>query len=236
VVSKQIAAVLTIIGGVMYLLGGLFETIIYAAESEGPLAFVSTPGVSIFGSFQASEAAPASNGLNSTAVVILLLGLVTGICIIVGGALINSESGRRRKVGGILAIVMMGVGAITTLGGFVIGFIFVLTGSVLGLTYKPNSPDIVIGVPGLGSVSTTQGYEAREVGGRVQSPSALEQEILRQLPQGKSVDEVSRSTGVPANVISEKFGKLQAEGLMTADHMLTERGYNVLKAAEKNSE
>ena len=72
------------------------------------------------------------------------LGVVSGGLIIVGGALLNSDSPDRRKSGGILAIVMMIVGAIPTLGGAVIGFFFTLLGGVIGLTYK-GEPDIIIG-------------------------------------------------------------------------------------------
>src|SRR5208282_2627956 len=65
--------------------------------------------------------------------------------IIAGGVMLNSDNSGTRKAGGIVALVMMLIGAIPTLGGLVIGFILVLIGGILGLTYKPTMPDFVIG-------------------------------------------------------------------------------------------
>ncbi|MGD0396931.1 MAG: zinc ribbon domain-containing protein [Nitrososphaerales archaeon] len=80
---------------------------------------------------------------------LLILGIFTGALIITGGALLNSDSPGRRKSGGILSIAMMVIGAVFTLGGLLIGFILVLIGSVIGLTYK-GEPDVVVGVTPMG--------------------------------------------------------------------------------------
>lgn len=122
--SKQIGAILTILGGVFYIFGSFIG---------GALLFG-------FGSgYMPSSAAEEAGAA------VAVFGVFTGVLIIVGGALLNSDSSGRRKAGGILAVVMMVLGAIPTLGGLGIGFFFTLIGSVFGLTYK-GQPDIVIGM------------------------------------------------------------------------------------------
>jgi hypothetical protein len=81
---------------------------------------------------------------------LLALGLITGALIVFGGILINSEIPGRRKAGGILVVVMIIVGGLTTLGGLVIGFILAAIGAYLGLTYRSNSRMVI----GLGPVGT----------------------------------------------------------------------------------
>jgi hypothetical protein len=98
----------------------------------------------------------ASLGLGSGSVdaitdVLLVIGVVTGLLIIFGGVLINSDIPGRRKAGGILVIVMILVGGLTTLGGLLIGFILAAIGAYLGLTYKSNARGMVIGLGPVGS-------------------------------------------------------------------------------------
>jgi hypothetical protein len=68
--------------------------------------------------------------------------ILSGALIVLGGFLLNSRDGGRRKAGGILAIVMTVFGALTSLGGFIIGFILALVVSIFGLTYKPEPSDV----------------------------------------------------------------------------------------------
>jgi zinc-ribbon domain len=131
------AAVFTILGGVFYVFGSFLGAAVFGSLFGLASAFggLSTPGRG----FSLANAGAA-------AISILVFGIFAAILIIIGGALLNSDDGSRRKAGGILAIVMMILGAVPDVGGFLIGFIFVLMGSVLGLTYKEMSPDLTIGV------------------------------------------------------------------------------------------
>ena len=153
-VSKQIAAVLTILGGVLYIFGSIVGGILFGSffGFASALRSVSNPG----GGYSLANASAAT-------LAILGFGIFTAILIIIGGVLLNSDSGPRRKAGGALAIVMMILGAVPDVGGFFIGFIFVLVGSVIGLTYKESSPDLIVGMtqttPSYGSqgASTSSG-------------------------------------------------------------------------------
>lgn len=96
-------------------------------------SMLGTPYPSTFGGFNPGV-------LGVVMVLVVVFGLFTGALIIVGGTLLNSETAGRRKSGGILAICMMVIGAIPTLGGIGIGFILTLVGGVLGMTYKERFP------------------------------------------------------------------------------------------------
>jgi len=146
-VSKQIAAVFAILGGVFYVFGSfvggvLLGSLFGIADS---IRGFSSPGGDILANAGAA------------AVSIVVFGIFAGVLIIVGGALLNSDQGSRRKAGGILAIVMMILGAVPDVAGFGIGFIFVLIGSALGLTYKETSPDLTIAVEQRTPVYVQQG-------------------------------------------------------------------------------
>jgi hypothetical protein len=140
--SKQIAAVLTIIGGVFYLFGSVLGSVITALLSS--LASLSG-GFSLVNVSNPSELSSLDIA-SSAALGVLAFGLFCGILIIVGGALINSDNAGRRKSGGILALAMMFIGGIPDIGGLLIGFFLTLVGGVLGLTYKANEPDISVGM------------------------------------------------------------------------------------------
>jgi len=92
-----------------------------------------------------------SGSVDSFAEILVAIGLVTGLLIIFGGVLINSEIPGRRKAGGILVVIMILVGGLTTLGGLLIGFILAAIGAYLGLTYRSNSR-MVIGLGPVGSL------------------------------------------------------------------------------------
>ena len=136
-VSKQIAAVFTILGGVLYIFGSFV----------GGFLFGTLFGIaSVFGGISNPARGYSLANAGAAALAVFAFGIFAAILVIVGGALLNSDQGPRRKAGGILSLVMMVLGAIPDVAGFVIGFIFVLVGSVIGLTYKENSPDITVGV------------------------------------------------------------------------------------------
>ena len=121
--SKTVALVLCIIGGIFYMIGGLFGGFIIA----GYEAYVATQGTftdTIFEQvFWIVELS-------------LVVGVVTGTIIIVGGVLMNSNNPKRRRLGGIFAIVGMLAGAVNTVGGILIGLILTIVGSIVGLRYK----------------------------------------------------------------------------------------------------
>lgn len=70
-------------------------------------------------------------------VVMGVLGLIFGALILVGAVMIYSGKPGKVKTGSILVLVFSILSLITVGGGFVIGFILGLIGSILGLTWKP---------------------------------------------------------------------------------------------------
>jgi hypothetical protein len=105
-----------------------------------------------------------SGSVDAIADVLLVIGVVTGLLIVFGGVLINSERPGRRKAGGILVIVMIVVGGLTTLGGLLIGFILAAIGAYLGLTYKSNARAMVIGLGPVGSFTLGSSGPAQPIG------------------------------------------------------------------------
>jgi hypothetical protein len=126
VVSKTAAMVLTIIGGVFYIMGGFIAgAIVWAAL--GSLSV-------LLGSPNPTEVA------TSALMTSIEVGLFSGIIIIIGGVLIHARSRKVRVIGGVLAIVGMLVGIINTFGGLLIGLILTLLGSIFGFLYKEPEP------------------------------------------------------------------------------------------------
>jgi hypothetical protein len=121
--TKDTAAILTIVGGVFYAIGGFSGAVVGSAFLSGLSAGV-------------TGAAPATGSFDlfgGTFFLILAWGLAAAILIIVGGVVMFSPDPARRKRGSYLAIAMMIIGAVPTIGGAVIGFILTLAGGVLGL-------------------------------------------------------------------------------------------------------
>ena len=127
-VSKLTAAILTIAGGFFYAVVGAIIGLA-AAYYPGGLANNLDTGVNL----------PASL-VNDVIYAVAAFGIISGALIMVGGFLLNSDSKSRRRWGGVLALVMMVLGAIPTVGGLVIGFILTLVGAVLGLSNKSEPP------------------------------------------------------------------------------------------------
>jgi hypothetical protein len=161
--SKKTAAILTIIGGVFYIIGG--ATVAGLVGLVGTLG--SVPGGGSAGVCQFVAPFPCNSnstisGLGSgfgsfntagIADILLAIGLVTGGLIVFGGVLINSESPGRRKIGCIVAIIMIVIGGLTTLGGLLIGFILAAIGVYLGLTFRAGGRPIVVGLGPIGSMT-----------------------------------------------------------------------------------
>jgi hypothetical protein len=171
--SKKTAAILTIVGGVFYILGGVvlagLVELLNSASGLSSLGLGGSGSTNICDLFGAGDfCGPNSNttltgsgifggsgglDLGGVANIILAIGIVAGGVIIFGGWLINSESSTRRKVGCILAIIMILIGGLTTFGGLIIGFILAAIGVYLGLTYKSNSRGMVIPLGPMASVT-----------------------------------------------------------------------------------
>ena len=114
------AFVLSLVGGVFYILGGAF--IAFLATVVGSLASLVGAGYLGLGIV----------GLGT-------IGLVSGIVILVGAVMMNSSDKSKVRTGSILVLVFTLVGAAFTIGGFFIGFILALIGAILGLTWKPSA-------------------------------------------------------------------------------------------------
>ncbi len=143
------AAILTIVGGVFYMIGGAVVALALDSLSSSSLGFGGLQGFPGFNSTSYSDLL-GTGSMGGIAEGLLAFGLITGALIVFGGILINSEIPGRRKAGGILVVVMIIVGGLTTLGGLVIGFILAAIGAYLGLTYRSNSRMVI----GLGPVGT----------------------------------------------------------------------------------
>ncbi len=150
--SKKTAAILTMVGGIFYVIGGAVVAsaldLLGSGLGSGSLSQLGC------GSFCSSDTTNAGNlGLGGLADALLAFGLITGGVMIFGGWLINSENSGRRKVGCILALVMILLGGLTTLGGLLIGFILAAIGVYFGFTYKSNSRGMVIPLGPMASVT-----------------------------------------------------------------------------------
>jgi hypothetical protein len=107
------AAVLSIIGGVFILLGGIAEIAVGSYVSS--LSYVTGGGAII--------------GLG-------LLGVIMGLLILILGILLLSNPDSNVTYG-VLIIVFSLISLLSFLGGFVIGFLLALIGGILALTWRP---------------------------------------------------------------------------------------------------
>jgi zinc-ribbon domain len=165
--TKKTAAILAVIGGVFYMIGGALVAALLGSVSSGLGGLGSAGGISFLGPFEVDNSNTSSGlgglgmgNLSGLTDVILAIGLVSGILIIFGGVLINSESSGRRKAGGIIVIVMALVGGLTTLGGLLVGFVLAGIGAYLGLTYKSRGMVIGLGPVGMLTLGSQGGAEA----------------------------------------------------------------------------
>jgi hypothetical protein len=113
------AFVLSLIGAIFYILVGIGVAALAAV-------FGSIVGIAGAGAFGLGVA------------LVGAIGLVSGIVMIIGAAMMYSSDQSRVRTGSVLVLVFTIVGAIFTFGGAVIGFILALIGSILGLTWKPS--------------------------------------------------------------------------------------------------
>jgi Family of unknown function (DUF6114) len=113
------AFVLSLIGGIFILLGGLADAAIYALV--GGAVFALLPGLGVL------------------FLVLAVVGLLIGLLTIVGAVMLRSKP-ESAHTWGILIIVFSVISLVTGGGGFIIGFILALIGGILALTWKPPQP------------------------------------------------------------------------------------------------
>lgn len=113
------AFVLSLIGGIFILLGGIAEAALFALVGSALLSFVPGLGALFLG----------------LAIAALLFGLI-----IIVGAIQMRSNPSSAKTWGIIVIVLAVISLFGGGGGFIIGFILALIGGILALTWKPPQP------------------------------------------------------------------------------------------------
>ncbi|MDI9642772.1 MAG: DUF6114 domain-containing protein [Archaeoglobales archaeon] len=117
------AFILSLIGGILILLSGLVFAVFYGILGTA-MSFV--PGIG----------APIGGLLIGLGIV----GLVFGVLVIVGALMINSGEKGRVTTGSIIVLVFSILSLFVVGGGFIIGFLLGLIGSIIGLAWKPTAP------------------------------------------------------------------------------------------------
>jgi hypothetical protein len=117
------AMILSIIGGIFILLGGLLG-----------VAIGSTLGFITFGF------------AGGTILLLGAIGTVIGILTVVFGILLSMHTGSHTMYGALI-IVFSIVSWITAFGGFFIGFLLALIGGILAITFKPTPPAVMWAQP-----------------------------------------------------------------------------------------
>jgi zinc-ribbon domain len=146
------AVYLTVVGGVFYVIGGaLVVSLAGALSGFGNLdSFFPNTGALIT---PTTTPLLDTSGLNDIVYAVGGFGILAGVLMIVGGILMGAELPGRRKVGSILAIIMLVLGALPALGGLLIGFILAAIGCYMGLTYKASRSNFTVGLGPVGSVT-----------------------------------------------------------------------------------
>jgi len=142
------AMVLSILGGIFVILGGLF------------LAFVGSI-ISTFNFTGTGTGTTPGSGVGSGVLVLGIVGCIMGLIMIVGGIMINSNPSSH-TMWGVIILILSIVSWITSIGGFFIGFILGLIGGILAITFKPTTMAppymgaMTGGMPAQGMSSPTQ--------------------------------------------------------------------------------
>lgn len=111
------AFVLSLIGGIFILLGSIVTAVLAGIFGEAMMF------IPFFGAIL---------------IVMGILGLISGIIILIGAVMINSGDPSKVRTGSIIVLVFSILSLIFAGGGFIIGFILALIGSILGLVWKPS--------------------------------------------------------------------------------------------------
>lgn len=110
------AFVLSLIGAILILINGLVVAALFT--TGGALVGIILPGV------------------GAMMIALGVLAIVFGIIVIVGAVMINSGDKSKVRTGSIIVLIFAIISLIGG-GGFIIGFILCLVGSILGLVWKP---------------------------------------------------------------------------------------------------
>jgi hypothetical protein len=122
------AFVLSLIGGIFIILGGLVYMVVFSILG-GLFSFIGFGGLGI--------------GL----VALGVLGLIWGILVIVGAIMMNSGNPARVRTGSILVLIFSILSWFGAAGGFFIGFLLGLIGAILGFAWKPERPPMTVPPP-----------------------------------------------------------------------------------------
>lgn len=120
------AFVLSLIAGILILIGGLGAAIIGAIC--GAMMGALEPYV------------PGAGFVGGLVVLSASLGLISGILVIIGAIMINKAEPSSVRNGSIIVLIFSILSLIFSNGGFYIGFILGLIGGILGLVWKPSPP------------------------------------------------------------------------------------------------
>ncbi len=113
------ALVLSLLGAIFIILGGLVYSVIFS--------FIG--GIFDFIGF---------GGIGTMTMIIGILGIVWGILALVGAIMMNSSDKGKVRTGAILVLIFSIISWFGAAGGFFIGFLLGLIGSILGLTWNPS--------------------------------------------------------------------------------------------------
>jgi hypothetical protein len=122
---------LSLTGGIFILLGGIVSLIFDSILGVG---------LGIFG----------LGGLGILAVIAGVFGLVCGIIVLVGAQMINSHDVGRVRTGSVLVLIFSILSWFGSFGGFIVGFVLALIGSIMGLVWRPTG-QVYAPQPGYGA-------------------------------------------------------------------------------------
>ncbi|MCF8885672.1 MAG: hypothetical protein QXK95_01535 [Nitrososphaerota archaeon] len=114
------AYILSLIGGILILIGSI--AVAALAGFLGSMLML----------------VPFIGGFGALMIAFGVVGLVFGIIVIIGAVMINSGEPSKVRTGSILVLIFSILSLIVSGGGFIIGFILALIGSILGLVWKPS--------------------------------------------------------------------------------------------------
>jgi hypothetical protein len=128
-----VAVILSIIGGVLMLLGGSMAFMMLSYNNGG-FGMMSGSGGMMGGYGNMMNGLSFPYGLMSG---LMLASLVSGVLVIVGAVMINIHPSQISTWG--IIVLVFSIVSIVGMGGFLIGAILGFVGGVLALTWKPRS-------------------------------------------------------------------------------------------------
>jgi hypothetical protein len=113
------AFVVSLLGSIFIIIGGLVYAVIFSIIG-GIFDFIGL------------------GGLGDMAMIMGMLGIIWGILALIGAIMMNSTDKNKVKTGSILVLIFSILSWFGAAGGFFIGFLLGLIGSILGLTWNPS--------------------------------------------------------------------------------------------------